>query len=400
MVLTASALVAICSAAWAETGTFRVLDLGTLGGDSSSAADIDELGRVVGTADTAEVDEYGLPLRHAFLWLPVGIDGMPPGINDLGTLGGDESQGYGIGPGLRVTGSAETPEPGAYSDISLAFLWQDGVLSGLGTGGGFPFSAGSAVNGRGEVGGAVTSALGCIPMLWLPVPDHGLPAGLSILQPLTDFIEGAINDLNSQSQAVGMATNACDAIGGEHAFLWLPEPAYGLAAGGHDLTPDLGPYDGGRGWAINEAGQVVGTIEVATSGRTDGFLWQQGLRTVLPALAETGATRPVDINDRGQIVGESGGRAALWQDLNVIDLNDLLPPDSGWTLRRASGINDRGQIVGDGTHNGQSRAFLLSPDGLIAEVPTLDPVGLIVITLLLASASLITLRRSRRPRKT
>jgi hypothetical protein len=45
------------------------------------------------------------------------------------------------------------------------------------------------------------------------------------------------------------------------------------------------------------------------------------------------------------------------------DLNNLLVPNSGWTLASANKINDRGQIVGygfsplpDGPH-----AFLLTP---------------------------------------
>jgi probable HAF family extracellular repeat protein len=47
------------------------------------------------------------------------------------------------------------------------------------------------------------------------------------------------------------------------------------------------------------------------------------------------------------------------------DLNNLLPPNSGWELTQALGINDKGQIVGYGTHDGQIRAFLLTPRWLI-----------------------------------
>jgi len=43
------------------------------------------------------------------------------------------------------------------------------------------------------------------------------------------------------------------------------------------------------------------------------------------------------------------------------DLNKLIPTGSGWVLQQAFGINNAGQIVGTGTHNGQSRGFLLSP---------------------------------------
>jgi hypothetical protein len=45
----------------------------------------------------------------------------------------------------------------------------------------------------------------------------------------------------------------------------------------------------------------------------------------------------------------------------MYDLNNLIAPGSGWLLGAAYAINDRGQIVGVGTHNGQDRAFLLTP---------------------------------------
>ena len=45
----------------------------------------------------------------------------------------------------------------------------------------------------------------------------------------------------------------------------------------------------------------------------------------------------------------------------MLDLNDLIPPDSGWLLQRANDINDQGQIVGRGITDGQFRAFLLTP---------------------------------------
>jgi hypothetical protein len=45
----------------------------------------------------------------------------------------------------------------------------------------------------------------------------------------------------------------------------------------------------------------------------------------------------------------------------ITDLNDLIPPDSSWTLITAFGIDQQGRSVGLGTHAGQRRAFLLLP---------------------------------------
>ncbi len=81
------------------------------------------------------------------------------------------------------------------------------------------------------------------------------------------------------------------------------------------------------------------------------------------------------IDDAGQVVGESDtgpvtaiangtSRAFRWtQPEGMVDLNTLLPPNSGWVLDVAHDVNDRGQIVGEGLHNGQRHAFRYNPQG-------------------------------------
>ena len=52
----------------------------------------------------------------------------------------------------------------------------------------------------------------------------------------------------------------------------------------------------------------------------------------------------------------------MWSTYNgTVDLNTLIPLNSGWFLREARGINDQGMIVGNGTLNGVERGFLLAP---------------------------------------
>jgi probable HAF family extracellular repeat protein len=78
------------------------------------------------------------------------------------------------------------------------------------------------------------------------------------------------------------------------------------------------------------------------------------------------------INALGQTVGSStfesgqqiyGISHAFFVDVTgpMLDLNDLIPSDSGWELQSATGINDSGQIVGNGrAPNGENHAFLLT----------------------------------------
>jgi probable HAF family extracellular repeat protein len=74
-----------------------------------------------------------------------------------------------------------------------------------------------------------------------------------------------------------------------------------------------------------------------------------------------------DINERGQVVGQSftssSARAFLYQDGVATDLNSLILPGSSLYLTLAQGINDRGEIVGTATdiNTQASVAFLAVP---------------------------------------
>ncbi|MHC5082991.1 MAG: hypothetical protein ACYTET_03515 [Planctomycetota bacterium] len=95
------------------------------------------------------------------------------------------------------------------------------------------------------------------------------------------------------------------------------------------------------------------------------------------------------INDLGQVVGYSAyaeldlddleGRhhyAYLWENGTMIELESLLPENSGWEgLVGAYGINNNGQIVGTGIIDGENHAFLLTPT-LVPETTTLLLFGL------------------------
>ena len=71
------------------------------------------------------------------------------------------------------------------------------------------------------------------------------------------------------------------------------------------------------------------------------------------------------INSFGDVVGTAqtrrgGFHAVLYFRGNVLDLNMLLPPHSGWVLVSANSINDNGKIVGQGKFKKKTKAFLLT----------------------------------------
>jgi uncharacterized membrane protein len=111
-------------------------------------------------------------------------------------------------------------------------------------------------------------------------------------------------------------------------------------------------YTGREGYARS--------AEVRERGRA--VLWRGGGKiSALPSLPGAQESRAESINDAGQIVGTSGGRAVLWQNGRILDLNAHLPKDSGWVLKDATAINNHGWIVGRGTREGIPFVFLLTP---------------------------------------
>jgi probable HAF family extracellular repeat protein len=123
--------------------------------------------------------------------------------------------------------------------------------------------------------------------------------------------------------------------------------------------------------AVNDTDIVVGQAS-DPAGRYEAVLWQNTTLSVLPVPVGVSDSIANDINNTGETVGigwvESGTRALLWSGGQVIDLNTLLPSGSPWVLTSATGINDLGQVVGDGTYNGQSIGFLLTPDGVATSI--------------------------------
>ena len=95
---------------------------------------------------------------------------------------------------------------------------------------------------------------------------------------------------------------------------------------------------------------------------TDGVIHDLG---TLPGFDDSVA---YDVDGAGEAVGAAApapdapnARALLWRGGRTVDLNGLLPLNSGWVLEEARAINNRGQIAGTGLFHGAPRAFLLTP---------------------------------------
>lgn len=131
-----------------------------------------------------------------------------------------------------------------------------------------------------------------------------------------------------------------------------------VEAATYTLT-DLGDLSGGQdhsaAFAINNLGQVVGIGHDAYGKRA--VLWDNGVMANLGRLdASHGYSIAHDINDHGDIVGQSESSAFLYHGGTITDLGTL-----GGSYAIAGGINNSGQIVGIASNiYGVTHAFLFS----------------------------------------
>jgi probable HAF family extracellular repeat protein len=167
---------------------------------------------------------------------------------------------------------------------SKAFLWQDGVMTDLGSLGGTA-SVAYAINGVGQIVGQSSTPNNAArhAALW----DHG--AIVDLLPGVAYSRATAINDLR---EIVG---ETCT-----FAFLWR-----------NGAVTDLGSLGGMATYAndINDAGQIVGasyTNETTPLGpMAHAYVWQNNVMTDLGVLAGLDDSGASAINSDGVIVGSS-----------------------------------------------------------------------------------------------
>jgi len=195
-----------------------------------------------------------------------------------------------------IVGAAEVSVSG---QVTHAVLWNNGVVTDLGTLGG-NWSYATAINTGGTIVGAAYAA------------DNGLThAFLYSNGSMTDLgADSYAYGINDSGQVVGWAN--APTLASAHAFLYS----------GGTLT-DLGALiasGSSTAYAINNSGVIVGkSSSNDSSGNTHPFVYSNG---------------------------------------TMIDLNTLIDPDLQLTLTEARAISPNGNIVANGS---DGRAFLLTP---------------------------------------
>lgn len=320
----------VATAVPAAAATYTVTDLGSLGFGLTVTVAINATGEVTGYSYLSKEIQIPCPpqqyggskkcfenLYHAFLW----SNGT---MTDLGTLGGDFSEGLAINSSGEVVGWAQTKAGG-----SDPFLWNGRTMTDL-TSLGVLHAYG--INDSGQIAGT------CGPSTGPTSPCVVSNGKVTDLPNPPNFDCGVAVAINHNGQVLG---ECGDSSGNGTAVVWTNGTPTVLGTLG-------GPYVNATG--LNNLGQVCGFGQTSTYAQ-HGFFWSNGTFTDLGNNFFAAA-----LNDSAAIVAGD----EIYSGGTVQNLNNLVPAGSP-QIDSATGINDNGQIVADAPA-ATGQAVLLTPN--------------------------------------
>lgn len=378
----ATLLVALVCAIWAvplhgrAAASYQVTVIGPA---NSAAYDINRSGQIAGNL------QDGSEASRAFYY-----DGDT--VQDLGTLAG---AAYSMAGGLNDSGtvvgtSGPTDGPGQRH----GFIYANGVLANLSTS---LETTATRINNSGIVVGMalVTNSFD---------PEGGPAHHAASFYPggLLDLTDG-IGHPSRVSEAKDI-NEAGTAVGTVHDDYQFAEPIPFMFREGAMLYLGGGNHWYGAAFAINNHDQVVGrTYGMRENGgaditQTHAVMYDDGDVVDLGALREGGNSGAWDINDAGHVVGwtdsVAGASAFLYRNGEMVLLDSLIEPASGWTIQDARAINVYDQIAATACRTGICQAVRLDP---LAAVPEPMRLGMWGAGLFLFLGRQATRARRRQP---
>lgn len=345
---------------------YMVKDIGSLGGGYVSIYGVNDDGMIVG----ASTDATGRTFAYIIVPEDTDSDGKPDtwnrdvdgnGVNDLmvnlGTFGGEMSRAVDINQSGMVTGTANDKwlnYPQAFLIIpedsnsdGVPDTWYrdtdpaDGIndlMQDLGSLGGSTSNA-LAINDHGEVTGRSAIAAGGPWHAFVYTPGTGGMRDLGTLG--GDSSEPTA--INNEGCIIGWAT---DYLGGMRAFIWTPDEGMG------NLGSLGGYYSYTYAYDINDRGQVVGESEIYEEFNPPHHAF---------------LLTPEDT--------DGNGVPDMWyRDTDPVDgINDLMVDlgTNGADTSFAHKINELGQVIGNRTISNYEYAFFWE-NGNMTDIWTID----------------------------
>lgn len=317
---------------------YRIKDLGAAPGYATSQANgLSSNGLVAGLVQNNSDYPYAATFQN----------------NTINTYNSNPSVGLDINASSLATGFALNTE-----NKMEAAIFQNSSTSFLGVLPGEEHSTGVAINDDGVIVG---------------ISGHGIATGDPIEYAVL-FQNNSLTNLGvlpGHNSSWGIGINNNDVASGTS--FDLGSQVYNISRAVIFKNGTVIPLGDGSGCdsfgrKLNDSEQVAGVVELCDQTQKPAiFSGEQTIYLPLPSGNTQGVADA--INNLGIVVGGSMGpdnqvHATLYTTSAAYKLSDLVNNVSDWTLESATDINDRGQITGTGYHNGELRAYLLTPTSL------------------------------------
>ncbi|HEX2837493.1 MAG TPA: hypothetical protein VHN77_05135 [Phycisphaerales bacterium] len=324
-------IMAASVASTAAAQTYRLVDLGTIAGESHAFL-VSDTGRVVGSSTKVSAHFVGAELGTG----PASIGGVP-GYGETAVFAVDADDNA-LGVSYSLGGL-----------ITQAFR-NDGT-SAAALGGFTP----RAVNASGVIAG--TAHTHDVNGFVLP-QACSFSGGVLAMLPTLGGVTGQAFGVDELGRIFGSSTTLREAA--SRPCMW---------SGG--VARDLGTLSAsasatGQAWGAQGNG-VVGASQNA-SGIFRATRWTLDSGGAVVSRVDMGGLSPTTpsyayaVNAAGDAVGTSGFHAVVYSAGGAVDLNTVIEGGAGpWTLEKAWSISASGVIVGDGSLLGFPRAFALYP---------------------------------------
>ena len=305
-----------------------MVDLGTLGGGSSTATAVSDDGRFV--AGSSAAADGG---QHAFRW------SARDGMVDLTPYTLESSRATAVADDGTVAGNSYNPSTG----VNRGWVWTEGHgLIDLGTLGGYTTTV-KAINRSGSVVAGDSSLAGEIQVhafVWTArrgMIDLGTLGGR---WSYTDAISDGGTVVGSSGLAAGKIA---------HAFAWTE------ADGLMDLSAQSS--ESSRATAINRRGDIAGVRYVVTADPrvsvSQACIWTPSGRTIDVGTLGGPFSWPFGISNDGRVVGmsqRSDGSTHAFAWSRTGGLVDLSAPESSYGVAQSVTANGEWAVGVDGGH--------------------------------------------------
>jgi probable HAF family extracellular repeat protein len=325
--------VSVCSASPAFAAiTHHLTELGTLGGNYSTAADINESRQIVGTSELSDGTRRGYLYENGTM-------------QDLGTLSASPtgtSSASAINDAGQITGSSRNDFP-VYVG-SAGFVYVNGVMqsivndvAGMDPADGPHINQGVAINSSGQVAFTTQWETAGI---WM--------AGVGIEYGGTQAV-----GINDSGTFIYSDNNYC---GGTYALYQGATITIGDSDCGNPFSEDTYSGVNNNDIAFGSVFHQGGCSITCYDDEVTGLVYDlaAGTQTFIIGMDDI-----LDMNDAGMMVGTFDGRAAMSDGSSTIYIDEILNMGGWASLDAVTGINENGDLVGYGTTtSGETQAFM------------------------------------------